>query len=157
MTKSTSEPLTIVAPVSQPSNQNTDTIPKKNSPANNFSLDNFKNVPKELDGCSCYFSETKESFDRKEYLFAADFDSIAVISINKRLIKLRLVSSTKKAGTFSDSDHIEVYSNNNYKVTVDIKYKHTIASEVWWNDGTILIESTDGQKLVKKFVGECGC
>ena len=29
--------------------------------------------------------------------------------------------------------------------------------ETWWNDGTVTIESKDGQKVTKKFVGECGC
>jgi len=129
----------------------------KDTTTNILSLEHFKNIPADIEGCSCYFSETKERFKKNEYLFAADFDSVAFISVDKKLVKLKVVSTGRLPNSFGDYDHIDVYSNGTYKVTVDIKYKSNTAEEVWWNDGTITVESTDGRKLVKKFVGECGC
>lgn len=131
--------------------------PENTSTTLKLSLDNFKDIPDELDGCACYFSETDRKFKNKEYLFAADFDSIGFVSVDNKLVKLKLVSTGREPNTFGDNDHIDIYNSKLYKVTVDIKYKNSNGDETWWNDGTITIESKDGQKMTKKFVGECGC
>jgi len=122
-----------------------------------LSLDDFKGIPDEVNGCACYFSETENKFKKEEYLFAAGFDSIGFVSVNNKIIKLKLVSTGRAPDTFGDIDHIDIYKTDNYKVTVDIKYKNSNGEETWWNDGTITIENKDGEKLTKKFVGECGC
>ena len=122
-----------------------------------ISLDNFTDIPEEIDGCSCYFSETAQQFKNDEYLFAANFDSIAFVSVNKKLVKLTLISTTREPDTFGDEDHIDIYKSDIYTVIVAIKYRESSEDEIWWNDGTIRLESRDGQKVVKEFVGECGC
>ena len=123
----------------------------------NLSLDDFKEIPEEIDGCSCYFSETDQKFENQEYLFVANFDSTGFVSVDKKLVKLKLISTEREPNTFGDYDHIDVYNSEHYKVTVDIKYNKSNGDETWWNDGTVTIESKDGQKLRKNFVGECGC
>ncbi len=134
---------------------------KTQEPENNstlkLSLDDFKGIPDEVDGCACYFSETDEQFKKKIYLFAAGFDSIGFVSVDNKLVKLKLISTEREPNTFGDYDHIDIYNSELYKVTVDIKYKNSNGDETWWNDGTITIESKDGQEVTKKFVGECGC
>ncbi|HEY0668715.1 MAG TPA: hypothetical protein VGD22_11090 [Sphingobacteriaceae bacterium] len=125
--------------------------------ASAFTLDNFKGIPKEVQGCSCYFSENELKFKNSEYLFAAGFDSTGFVSVNSKPIKLKLISTGRDPRTFGDYDHTDIYKSEHYQVTVDIKYKKSNGYETWWNDGTIIIENKDGQKLVKKFVGECGC
>jgi hypothetical protein len=122
-----------------------------------LSLDHFMKVPDDIEGCSCYFSGTEEKFNSNEYLFVANFDSIAYISIGKKLLKLKLIFTGRKRNTFGDKDHVDVYSNNNYKITVVIKYKKSTGAETWRNSGTITVERLDGRKIVKNFVGECGC
>jgi hypothetical protein len=122
-----------------------------------LSLDHFKKVPEDIEGCSCYFSETEGKFKSNEYLFAANFDSVAYISLGKKLLKLKLLSTGRNPNTFGDKDHVDIYRNNNYKITVDIKYKKSTGEETWWNIGTITVEALDGRKIVKSFVGECGC
>ncbi|MGB4773906.1 MAG: hypothetical protein WBP45_01925 [Daejeonella sp.] len=122
-----------------------------------LSLDNFKEIPNEIDDCSCAFSETVDRFKKEEYLFVSDLNSIGFLSINNKLIKLRLISAERRSGIFGDNNHKDIYSNEKYKVTVHIKYKRSVGDETWWNYGTITIKSKDGQKLTKKFVGECGC
>jgi hypothetical protein len=54
-------------------------------------LDNFKGIPDEVDGCACYFSETDQKFKNREYLFAAGFDSIGFVSVDNKLVKLKLI------------------------------------------------------------------
>lgn len=127
------------------------------STTSELSLDDFKGIPEEIDGCSCYFSETDQKFKDKEYLFAAGFDSIGFVSVNNKLVKLKLVSTEREPNTFGDHDHIDVYNSELYNVIVDIKYKKSSGEEVWWNDGTVTIESKEGEKVTRKFVGECGC
>jgi hypothetical protein len=118
-----------------------------------FSLDTFNDIP---EGCSCYFSESSESFKRHEYLFTASLeDSVCFVSINNKLTKLRLASTERKSIT--SEDHSEIYKTDNYTVTVDVKVKNSTGDETWWNDGAITVQSKDGLKIIKKFVGECGC
>lgn len=124
---------------------------------NNLVLDHFKDLPDEIEGCSCYFSETEERFKNKEYLFTSDMDSTAFISIDNKLVRLKMVSSTQEPNTAGGKDYSEVYSNGTLKVKVDVKYKNANGDETWWNDGTITVESTDGRRTSRKFVGECGC
>lgn len=120
-------------------------------------IDTFSKFPDEIDGCSCYFSPDEQSFERQEYLYVANFDSLAFISVDKNLIKLKLISTTREPETFGDTDHVDIYSNNDYKLTLDIKYKKSSGDETWTNTGTITIESKDGRKTTKTFYGECGC
>ena len=137
--------------------QTSKTIIKKNLDNDLNSLDHFKGFPEEIVGCSCYFSETNTNFKNEEFLFVADYDSIAFISVNKKKVKLKLVSTTREPNTFGNYNHTDIYKSELYKVTLDIKYKDSTGYEVWWNDGTLTIENKDGKKMTKKFVGECGC
>ena len=130
---------------------------KESSTIADLSISDFKGIPEDIEGCSCYFSETDQKFKNGEYVFAANFDSIGFISINNKLIKLKLTSTGREPNTFGDNDHKDIYNSELYKVTLDIKYKSSNGEETWWNDGTITVESKEGQKVTKKFVGECGC
>lgn len=122
-----------------------------------LSLDDFSGIPSEIDGCSCYFSKTDTKFKENVYVFAAGFDSIGFVSINKKLVRLNLVSTEREPNSFGDYDHFDVYESDLYKITVDVKFKKYNGEETWWNYGTIVIETKDGQKVSEKFVGECGC
>lgn len=129
----------------------------KDTVAENLNLNDFNRLSDDIEGCSCYFSETNEKFKNEEFLFAADSDSIGFIAVNNELTKLKLISTTREPNTFSDNDHIDIYRSKLYKVTVNIKYKKSSGDETWLNDGTITIETHKGKKVAKKFIGECGC
>lgn len=131
--------------------------PEKTLVTSKLSLDHFKGIPYEIDGCSCCFSETDQKFKDDEYLFATGFDSIGYVAVHNKLVQLKLTSTEREPNTFRDYDHIDTYRSELYKVIVEIKYKKSTGEEVWWNDGTVTIESKDGQKVIKKIVGECGC
>lgn len=110
-----------------------------------------------MSGCSCYFSENVEKFEKEKYLFAAGLGGPGFISVNNKLVKLNLISSKQNPTNSGKYDRLDVYDSERYKVTVDINFKNTNGYETWWNDGTITIESKDGQEFTQKFVGECGC
>jgi hypothetical protein len=125
-----------------------------------ISLDSFTDIPPEIEGCSCYFSESEEKHNLHEYIFVADFDSTAFISVDSRLLKLKLVSTGREPMTFGDYDHKDSYESDKYKITVDIKYKDSPkeeGDEVWLNTGTITIEDKDGRGKKMNFYGACGC
>ena len=120
-------------------------------------MTSFKDIPQEIEGCSCYFSKDAKLYAKGNYCFASNFDSLAFISLNNKLTKLKLKSSERKPETFGDYDHKEVYENDTLKVYLDIKYKQKTESEVWKNTGTIKVENSNGEIIIRKFEGECGC
>jgi len=119
-------------------------------------LDNFKAIPTEINGFSCYYSQTKDKFKKDEFLFGCSSDSIAFISINQKMLKLKLTSTTRLPGTFTDNDHTDIYNNDKYKVTVVTNYDGSIGEDTWWNKGTITVESKNGDKETDEIVGVCG-
>ena len=136
--------------------KDTTTTDEKTHPAL-LSIDSFKNLPGEIEGCACYFSDGEDKLKENEYLFVSNYDSVAFMSIDKELVRLKMVSTTREPESFGDNDHIDIYRNDKYKVSLDIKYKKSSGEETWQNSGTITIDSKDGQRIVKKFFGECGC
>lgn len=131
--------------------------PKNNSKRDQLSLDDFNGIPNEIEGCSCYFSKTDQKFKDNVYLFVAGFDSIGFVSVDKQLVKLKLVSTEREPHSFGDYDHVDNYESDFYKVSIDIKFKNYSGDETWWNYGKIVLERRDGQKTTERFVGECGC
>jgi hypothetical protein len=132
--------------------------PKEDKPkAQPITVQNFSKYPDDIDGCSCYFSSNEKAFNQKQYIIATNLDSLAFMTINNQKTKLKLTSSGAEPNTFTNFNHVEVFGNKDYKVTIDIKYKKSTDSEVWIDEGTITITRKDGQKLLTKFYGECGC
>lgn len=147
-----------ISPTSDQNGQEHTPIQSENITApTELSLDYFKGIPDDIDGCSCYFSETDQKFKNEEYLFAAGFDSTGFVSVNKKLVKLKLVSTEREPNTFGDHDNIDIYNSELYNVIIDIKHEKASGDEVWWNNGTVTIKTKDGEKVIKNFVGECGC
>src|ERR1700741_443257 len=88
-----------------------------------FSITTIKGFPDDVDGCSCYFSESKEAFKKEEYLFVAGFGGMGYISIDNKREKIKLVSTTQKQDEIRMQDHVDILKNATYTVTVDIKFK----------------------------------
>ena len=124
-----------------------------------FTLNSFKTLPKEIDGCSCIFSKTEKEYEQNEYVFASNFDSIAFISINNKILKLKLTSKIYKPNTVENEDYTCKYEAEKYKVTIEIEADKTKkdSDESWWNKGSISIENKNGEKITQKFIGESGC
>lgn len=119
-------------------------------------LENF-GFPDDIQGCSCYFSKSKKMFENDEYFFVANYDSLAHIKVDEKMIDLKLEMSTREPNSFGDYDHKEIYTNDIYTVTVNIVYKKSSGYETWLNEGTIIVETKDGQHYKHSIFGECGC
>jgi hypothetical protein len=122
-----------------------------------ITIQSFSKFPPEIDGCSCYFSANEKAFKQHQYLIVTNLDSLAFMTINEKPLKFKLLSSSAEPQTFTTVDHVEIFGNNDYTITIDIKHKKSSDSEVWIDEGIITITRKDGQKLVKQFYGECGC
>jgi hypothetical protein len=124
-----------------------------------FTINSFKKLPKEIEGCTCIFSKTEKDYVKKEYVFASNFDSIAFVSVNNKIIKLKLKNKVYKPNTVENEDYTCKYETEEYKVTIEIKADKTKpdSDETWWNKGLLIIENKDGRKLTQEFVGESGC
>ncbi len=118
-----------------------------------LSIEHFK-LPKEIIGCNCTFSGTKEKANTNRFLFAAKNDGIGFISIGNKLIRLKLLST---GDTFGPRNHKNIYSSSEYKVTVESNFIRSNSEEVWSNQGIITVETKDGRILKETFVGDCGC
>lgn len=124
-----------------------------------LTLNSFKKLPKEIDGCSCIFSKNEKDYEKNEFIFASNFDSIAFVSVNNKIIKLKLTSRFYKPNTVENEDYTCKYSTEEYKITIEIEADETkkYADESWWNKGLITIENKKGEKITQKFIGESGC
>jgi hypothetical protein len=138
-------------------NEKTENLEKVND--TKFTLNSFKKLPQEIDGCSCIFSKNEKEYAENDFVFASNFDSIAFVSINNKIIKLKLTSRVYKPNTVENEDYTCIYETKEYKVTLEIKADKTKkdADESWWNKGLILIESKNGKKITQEFIGESGC
>ncbi len=124
-----------------------------------LTITDFKEVPNEIDGCSCFFSETEKKYNSNEYLIATNLDSIAFVSLNNKIIKLKLVEKKIEPNSIDNENYTAIFANKKYKATIEVKEDRTKknADEVWWNIGTIKVEDKNGNQQTKKFIGECGC
>jgi hypothetical protein len=124
-----------------------------------LTLDDFTDIPSGIEGCSCYYSRSEARHNSSEYLFIADFDSSAYVSINNTMTKFKLVSTGRQPNSFGDNDHVDIFKTDKYTLTLDIKYKKggDEEDEGWWNEGTITIEDEAGQTTRLTFFGSCGC
>ena len=124
-----------------------------------FNLDSFTKLPKEIEGCTCIFSKTEKDYEQEKYVFASNFDSIAFVSINNKIIKLKLKNRVYKPKTVENEEYTCKYETEEYKVTIEIKADTTKpdSDETWWNKGLLIIENKEGRKITQKFVGESGC
>jgi hypothetical protein len=119
-------------------------------------LTTFTGIPRNIDGCTCYFSASEKKFKNEEYLFVSNLDSSAYVSINGKAIELKLVSTTR-SWAIEDKDYVETYSDGMYTVTIHVYYKGNAGDESWWNSGDIKVYFKGMEIDKSSFIGECGC
>ena len=115
----------------------------------------FNEFPSEIDGCSCYFSANQKEFKQKKYIYVDDYLDNAYLIINGKKIKFKSIKASVSANG-KDVHWIKKFKSNDYQITVETFQTGEI-DETSQEKGTITIKSTDGNQVVKTFVGECGC
>ncbi|WP_139225591.1 hypothetical protein [Flavobacterium succinicans] len=124
-----------------------------------LNLTDLNDTPMEIDGCSCFFSETENKYRSEKYLIATNLDSIAYISVNGKNMKLYLIERKFDKYSTKEENYTEIFSNEKFRATIEVKIDNTKkrGDEVWWNTGSIKVEDKNGKIQIKKFIGECGC
>jgi len=111
-------------------------------------IDTFKDIPDEIDGCACYYFLSKRDETTKTYLFVNDFGRIAFIALNGSIERFDLVDSETK--------DFFTYRNGPYFLSIKIEKKEEKGDELTSMEGVLTL-SFGGRRVVKQFVGSCGC
>ena len=116
-----------------------------------FNLTSFTELPSEIDGCACYFSNNEEDYKAGKFIYVNDFANISFISVNGILQKVEL-KETKGLPKFY------LYSNPDFELKVIIEKKEENGEEREWQKGTLILKSkVENKEKSFDFVGECLC
>lgn len=119
-----------------------------------FTIETFEEFPTEIDGCSCYFGETKKAFQKQQYIYVDDYKELIVLKINGQFVKFAVVDSKEI------QPEIEYYSfakSEKYTLSLTKNYLKQSGDEVWSYNGTFKVKDHLGNEVSKTFYGDCGC
>lgn len=117
---------------------------------NTLTLETF-GFPAEVNGCSCYFSASKEDFDKEKYIYIDDYGNNAYVKTGGKLLKIEMKEGDFDPGNFSKTI-------KNEQVTINITGKKVKElEEVMMFEGTMTVEMQNGDKTTTPIYGECGC
>lgn len=116
-------------------------------------MQSFKTFPTEIDGCSCYFSQSKEAFKKKEYFYVSNLMDTAFIKADGKWI--RFVRTESKKG--ENKTMIEKFSGQDMEMTLVTNAGTINGDETQLHSGSLTLEVKGGSKIKKEFYGECGC
>ncbi len=109
----------------------------------------FTKIPKDVEGCVCYFYLTKADERKNVYIMVENFAQEGYVSINGKIQKFNFIS-------FRDMNYY-FYSNGVYNLKVEFKNKVRPESEDFRVTGVITL--LKGKIVLAKinFIGECAC
>lgn len=134
-----------------PVNQNS--VNKTITKTQPFAVTSFSNVPKEIDGCACYFSKESIEFKNNKYVYVNDFAETSFVTINDTLIKFTQTAYRKADTTAA----VAKYISRNYKMMILVKDNQTTGKESASKTGVIKITDAKGKSVKQTFYGKCGC
>jgi len=115
-----------------------------------------------LDGCGCSIYRTAEDEKKDRFLFVSDMDREAVINLDGKDVKLRVLSWKEKKGQLKvGARSSETYAAGNVNVRLDFTVRRVCppkdeSCEATWYD--VKISATrKGQRTVVNAKGICGC
>ncbi|MDP2455050.1 MULTISPECIES: hypothetical protein [unclassified Kaistella] len=117
---------------------------------NQINLESF-GFPAEVNGCSCYFSKTKEDFHNEKYVYIDDYGNSAFLKIDGKQAKIKM-----EEGDFDPDNFSKIIKNDEFSVTIEGKKVNEL-DEVMLFQGTMTVENKKGEKTITPIYGECGC
>ncbi len=118
-----------------------------------FTIDTFSNIPPEIDGCSCAYSNDSIEYDSRKFIFINGYADTSFLKISGALTKFKL---TDVIGIDSENETAK-YTNENYNMTIEMKDGKKTGDESESRTGTIKLVNKKGKTLIRKYYGECGC
>jgi len=131
----------------------TDTTSTKQPEAGAISIDTFSSFPPAIDGCSCYFATDSIGLQAKAYIYVSDFDKVSYLKINGVLTKFTQILYKE----ISSTEIVITAQGGDYELTIKATNGKPSGDETRLQTGTITLTNKKGNKVVKKFYGECGC
>lgn len=118
-----------------------------------FSLTTFTDFPNEIEGCSCYFSLTKNAFKDHQYIYSGLLlDSISYVKKEGNWVKL-LQSQAKE----NNRDSVLIEAGND-SMWIEIKGKlDSSAYETRQYKANMKVLKFDKEVFSGEVFGECGC
>lgn len=117
-----------------------------------FTLTSFSDFPEEIEGCSCYFSMTKNAFGDQQYIYAGtSLDSIGYIKKQGDWVKL----IQQPVQQLHDSVMIQAQNDS---IMLRIRaVKDSSAYETIQYKGELKVTKFDQEVFSGEIYGECGC
>lgn len=122
----------------------------ENQKQEGIKIEAFTTLPKEIDGCGCFFFLSKEDKQESKYIYVNDIANTAFVFVNGNLEKFELTEH-------KENSNIYLYASNAFDLKIEITKKEPGGYEVSNVEGVITIKTKDNQKLEKTFIGYCGC
>lgn len=116
----------------------------------NIELEVFTTLPKEIDGCGCYFFLTAKDKQEGKYICVNNFANLAFLSVNGKLERFEITEHKENSNNY-------LYSNKTFTLKIEIIKKESGGEETSNIEGVITIKSKEGRELRKIFIGFCGC
>lgn len=117
--------------------------------SNEIHLESFSDFPKEIDGCSCYFSISQLDLKNGLYILVNDLANLAFVKIEEKMIRFELLNH-------DENSNIYHYIYNDYKMEVEIIERKEVVDEIVLIKGKITLKA-EGKEAKQEFIGECGC
>ena len=118
-----------------------------------LTIDTFSTFPREIDGCSCYFSNDSTEFNRHVYVYMNNYGKISFLKINGVLTKFTQSESKE----VNETTTVTKAKSEDYEMTIEVVDGIQNGEETWLKTGTIKLTDKNGNTVTKTFYGECGC
>lgn len=116
-------------------------------------FESFKEIPAEIDGCSCCFSKNDKEYSEEQFIYVNNYTNYAYIKIHGELKKFMEIEHSKHEHKKS----YYIYQYNDFTLRVDITESVPDGYESSKLHGRLTLTDKDGQKTIQEFVGNCGC
>ena len=109
--------------------------------------------PQDIEGCSCYFSSSREEFVKQNYLYVDDYQRKAYVKLKDQLHILSFKHLNPEATTML---HIEAQNKQvNVVLQAELVEKGEIETALY--QGTLTATDRKGNTTTQEVYGECGC
>ena len=121
---------------------------------NPIQVDVLPDWPKEIEGCSCYFSTNQSAFEAGEYIIVDDYlGTLAVMQLNGQFTQINRITSGPEK---SEELLRRVWSGPGVEITLEVRQVSQL-DETWQYSGLLILRSDTGTIQKIPVYGECGC
>ncbi len=107
--------------------------------------------PMQIEGCACYYSTDRAAFEAGKYIYADDFQMLALMKLDGHEFTMFRRDTTEK---MQGKKH---WLNEKYEIHIDLEQVGEM-DETWQYEGILQIFNRQDSLLFETYLyGECGC